>query len=54
MAPSLMRWLHPLHNGECLGLPGRLAVTLAGLLPLGLWVSGWMRWRQKMGGKGSL
>lgn len=53
-APSLMRWLHPLHNGECLGLPGRLAITLAGLLPLGLWVSGWMRWRQKKNGKASL
>jgi len=44
---ELLAWLHPLHNGEALALPGRILVLLSGLiLPL-LFVTGLLRWRQK-------
>ncbi len=46
-ADSLFNWLHPLHNGEAFGLPGRLLTALAGLLPLLLFYTGLRRWRQK-------
>lgn len=42
-----MDWMHPLHNGEALGLPGRLLALAGGLLPLLLFVTGWLRWRHK-------
>ena len=46
-ADGVMDWLHPLHNGEALGITGRVIVLLSGLvLPL-LFVTGVMRWRQK-------
>lgn len=43
VADHLTAWLHPLHNGEALGLPGRL-IALAG----GLWwaVMMWTGWRR--------
>ena len=44
---KLLNWLHPLHNGEVLGLFGRWLVLLTGLLPLVLFVTGWLRWRHK-------
>ncbi|KVN88872.1 PepSY-associated TM helix domain-containing protein [Burkholderia ubonensis] len=44
---TLLGWLHPLHSGEALGLPGRIAVLVSGFaLPL-LFVTGVLRWRQK-------
>lgn len=43
----LLNWMHPLHSGEAFGLPGRLLIFVAGLLPLLLAVTGLMRWRQK-------
>lgn len=43
----LLNWLHPLHNGEALGLPGRLLVFLGGLLPAALFATGVLRWRHK-------
>ncbi len=47
-ADSVLDWLHPLHNGEAFGLAGRLIVLCSGLvLPL-LFVTGLMRWRQKV------
>lgn len=39
--------LYPLHSGEALGLPGRLVVSLSGVVPLLLLVTGCMRWWQK-------
>jgi uncharacterized iron-regulated membrane protein len=42
-----MAWLHPLHNGEVAGWPGRIMVMLAGLAPPLLAITGWMRWRHK-------
>jgi uncharacterized iron-regulated membrane protein len=44
---AFLAWLHPLHNGEVAGWPGRIVVLLAGLSPLILAVTGWMRWRHK-------
>lgn len=44
---ALVNWMHPLHNGEGLGLFGRVLVLLAGLLLPWLWLTGLIRWRQK-------
>lgn len=44
---TVLAWLHPLHNGEALGLPGRVLVCVAGLLPLLLMVSGVQRWADR-------
>lgn len=38
-------WVHPLHDGSALGLPGRILVALCGLLPAILFCTGWRRWR---------
>lgn len=52
---TLEAWLHPLHDGSAGGMVLRLAVLLAGLLPLGLFVTGLLRWRarRRPGRKGS-
>lgn len=44
---TVLAWLHPLHNAEILGSPGRLLYAVLGLLPLLAWVTGLLRWRQK-------
>lgn len=44
---QILAWLHPLHNGEAFGLAGRWLVFFSGLLPLILFVSGFIRWRCK-------
>lgn len=44
---TLLAWLHPLHNGEAFGLAGRVIACVAGLLPLGLALTGWQRWRDR-------
>ena len=41
-------WLHPLHNGEALGLFGRWIVFGIGLIPVFLWITGLVRWRHKI------
>jgi uncharacterized iron-regulated membrane protein len=43
----LLNWLHPLHNGEVFGLTGRILVFISGLLPLLLFITGYLRWRHK-------
>lgn len=40
-------WLHPLHNGEAFGMPGRWLSFVAGLLPALLFITGLIRWHQK-------
>ena len=40
-------WLHPLHDGTAGGLAGRILVALAGLAPLALFLTGWLRWRSR-------
>ncbi|MCB5186276.1 PepSY domain-containing protein [Methylobacillus gramineus] len=44
---KIMNWLHPLHNGEALGLTGRWIIVISGLLPLVLFTTGFLRWRHK-------
>lgn len=44
---GLLAWLHPLHNGEAFGTAGRVLATLGGLVPLGLALTGWWRWRDR-------
>jgi uncharacterized iron-regulated membrane protein len=48
---TFLSWMHPLHSGEALGLPGRLLVLISGLLCPVLLVTGWLRWVQKRRGK---
>ncbi len=40
-------WVHPLHNGEAFGLIGRVLVTLIGLVPAVLMVTGFIRYLHK-------
>ena len=40
-------WLFPLHTGQAFGLPGRIVVLFLGLFPMALYVTGFIRWRQK-------
>ena len=44
---TFLRWLHPLHSGQAFGLTGRIIVCISGLLPIILFVTGIIRWRQK-------
>ena len=44
---KFIEWLFPLHAGEAFGEIGRPVVLLIGLTPLTLYVSGFLRWRQK-------
>ncbi|MFC5769067.1 PepSY-associated TM helix domain-containing protein [Thauera sinica] len=45
---TVFDWLHPLHNGEAFGTAGRVLACIAGFLPLLLFVTGVIRWRQKV------
>lgn len=42
-----LRWLFPLHTGHAFGLPGRIAILVLGLIPTVLYITGFIRWRQK-------
>ncbi len=44
---TFMSWLHPLHNGEIAGMPGRWLIFVSGFIPAILYVTGMMRWLQK-------
>lgn len=44
---KLWAWVHPLHNGEALGILGRVLVFILGLLPAVLMTTGLIRYRQK-------
>ena len=44
-------WLHPLHNGEAFGWIGRWVVFLIAWIPAVLWITGLIRWRQKVKAK---
>lgn len=44
---AVLAWVHPLHNGEAFGLAGRVLVCITGLVPLGLALTGWQRWRDR-------
>jgi uncharacterized iron-regulated membrane protein len=42
-----LEWLFPLHSGEAFGAFGRPLTLLIGLMPLALYVTGFLRWRQR-------
>ncbi len=42
---TINNWVHPLHDGDAGGFPLRIAYVVTGLVPLLLFVTGWMRWR---------
>jgi len=44
-------WLHPLHDGSAGGLAGRILIALTGLVPLVLFLTGWLRWRNRRQGR---
>ena len=44
---TFLNWMHPLHNGEIIGMTGRIIVFISGFVPLALYVTGYLRWRQK-------
>ncbi|MCK0153518.1 PepSY domain-containing protein [Alcanivorax sp. S6407] len=44
---QFMSWQFPLHNGDALGLPGRLVVMLSGLAPLLFFITGCYLWWTK-------
>lgn len=53
-AERFLAWLFPLHNGEALGLPGRIVVAAAGLAPALLFITGLSLWaikRRRRGGR---
>jgi uncharacterized iron-regulated membrane protein len=44
---KLLMWLLPLHNGEAFGTIGRAVVCFVGITPTVLWITGFIRSRQK-------
>jgi uncharacterized iron-regulated membrane protein len=44
-------WLYPLHTGEAFGLTGQLIILVLGLIPLALYITGFIRWLQKRNAK---
>lgn len=46
-----IEWLFPLHSGEAFGAIGRSIVLLIGLTPLTLYLTGFLRWRQRRRGQ---
>ena len=44
---TILDWLVPLHDGKAFGMTGRVIVMLEGLIPLLLFVTGFLRWNQK-------
>jgi len=48
---TFITWLHPLHSGEIAGLTGRWLIFISGFIPAVLYVTGFIRWRQKRAAK---
>lgn len=44
---AFLEWLFPLHTGEAFGEIGRPFVLVIGLIPCTLYVTGFLRWRQR-------
>jgi uncharacterized iron-regulated membrane protein len=44
---TFLNLMWPLHNGEILGLPGRILWCITGLIPLILYVTGFVLWLKK-------
>ncbi len=47
LGDTVWAWVHPLHNGEAFGLFGRLFVSVIGLIPLVMFLTGVIRYGQK-------
>ena len=45
---KFFEWQYPLHSGEAFGEAGRAFMLAFGLVPLGLYVTGFVRWRHKV------
>jgi uncharacterized iron-regulated membrane protein len=45
---TFIAWLHPLHSGEIAGLTGRWLIFITGFIPAILYVTGFVRWQQKI------
>jgi uncharacterized iron-regulated membrane protein len=46
-ASTINNWVHPLHDGSAGGIATRILIALIGLVPLILFVTGWLRWRSR-------
>jgi uncharacterized iron-regulated membrane protein len=44
---TILNWLVPLHDGKAWGMFGRVMVMVLGLVPAVMFVTGFMRWKQK-------
>lgn len=44
---TFLEWQYPLHSGEAFGNTGRAFILVMGFVPLALYVTGFLRWRQK-------
>jgi uncharacterized iron-regulated membrane protein len=44
---TFLDWIYPLHCGEAFGNAGRWFIVGMGLVPLILFVTGFLRWRWK-------
>jgi len=44
---TFLEWQYPLHCGEAFGNAGRAFIMMTGFVPLILYVTGFLRWRQK-------
>jgi uncharacterized iron-regulated membrane protein len=44
---TVLNWLVPLHDGKAFGMAGRIMVMVLGLVPAMMFVTGFMRWKQK-------
>jgi uncharacterized iron-regulated membrane protein len=47
ISDTVLNWLVPIHDGKAFGIAGRVVVAILGLLPLVLFITGFMRWCQK-------
>lgn len=48
---TFLEWQYPLHSGEAFGNFGRAFIMAMGFVPLILYVTGFIRWRQKRRGR---
>ncbi|MGO8848037.1 MAG: PepSY-associated TM helix domain-containing protein [Methylocella sp.] len=48
---KFLEWQYPLHSGEAFGTIGRTFIMVMGFVPLTLYVTGFLRWRQKWRGR---
>lgn len=53
-ADKFLAWQFPLHSGQVLGLPGRMAVCITGLATVMLSITGVLMWNRKRKSRGGL